>query len=92
MVYTGRMKAPHYAGFITSDVLETTPMFFDLSCFVSYKILSESKWNIQLKLGFENILNQYQKDFDQGAYRDAGYVYGPMSPFMTSFGIKITTL
>ena len=28
----------------------------------------------------KNIFNAYQKDFDRGADRDSGYIYGPSLP------------
>jgi len=35
-----------------------------------------------LKSGVKNITFEYQEDLDEGAERDAGYVYGPATPGM----------
>jgi outer membrane receptor for ferrienterochelin and colicins len=44
--------------------------------------------NLTVTAGMQNIFNQYQDDFDQGANRDAGYVYGPMRPRTVTFGVR----
>jgi outer membrane receptor for ferrienterochelin and colicins len=33
-----------------------------------------------LSAGVQNIFNAFQDDFDIGADRDAGYIYGPLRP------------
>lgn len=87
--YTGSMLAPHYKGYIAADRLETTPSFFDLNLKASYD------WRIngiaaQLSGGIKNLFNSYQKDLDEGAFRDAGYVYGPSQPRSLYVGIKFS--
>jgi outer membrane receptor for ferrienterochelin and colicins len=87
--YTGSMLAPHYAGYIAADRLETTPSFIDLNLKASYD------WRIngiaaQLSGGVKNLFNAYQKDLDKGALRDAGYVYGPSLPRSFYIGIKFS--
>jgi outer membrane receptor for ferrienterochelin and colicins len=44
--------------------------------------------NLTVTAGMQNIFNQYQDDFDLGADRDAGYVYGPMRPRTVTFGVR----
>ena len=44
---------------------------------------------LELFGGLKNILNSYQNDFDQGALRDSGYVYGPLQPRSAYLGVKI---
>ena len=44
----------------------------------------------QLNGGVQNILNAYQKDFDEGPKRDAGYIYGPGLPRRFFLGCKLT--
>lgn len=87
--YTGSMLAPHYAGYIAADRLETTPSFIDLNLKASYD------WRIngiaaQLSGGVKNLFNAYQKDLDKDALRDAGYVYGPSLPRSFYIGIKFS--
>ena len=88
-VYTGGMYVPHYAGYISYDVLEKSHDFFELNTKISYKFLLSNMLSIQLNGGIQNIFNNYQKDFDKGIYRDAGYMYGPSRPRTLFFGIKI---
>jgi aspartyl aminopeptidase len=40
--------------------------------------------------GIQNIFNAYQKDFDRGANRDSGYIYGPSLPRSWFVGAKIS--
>jgi outer membrane receptor for ferrienterochelin and colicins len=37
----------------------------------------------------KNIFNSFQKDFDKGEFRDAGYIYGPTLPRTVFLGIKL---
>jgi outer membrane receptor for ferrienterochelin and colicins len=37
-----------------------------------------------------NIFNSFQKDFDTGADRDSGYIYGPMMPRSIYLGVKLS--
>lgn len=46
-------------------------------------------FNLQLNCGVQNILNSFQKDFDCGADRDSGYMYGPTLPRTFFFGMKL---
>lgn len=87
--YTGKMKVAHYAGYIEQDRLETTPRFFDLNAAISYDIKAGKGLILQLKCGVNNILDSFQNDFDQGADRDAGYIYGPTQPRTFYIGAKL---
>jgi outer membrane receptor for ferrienterochelin and colicins len=79
-IYTGSMLVPRYAGYIENDKLETTESFFDMNVKIA-KIFKLPRYvNLELAAGVKNIFNQYQKEFDQGPDRDAGYIYGPMYP------------
>ncbi len=100
-IYTGRMSIPHFApdfseipadypySYITQDVLERTPSFFDLNAKVNYTFVLKDHLKLQLNAGVQNILNSFQKDLDQGAYRDSGYFYGPTAPRTYFIGIKL---
>ena len=39
--------------------------------------------------GLQNIFNSYQNDFDKGALRDSGYIYGPSRPRTLHVGLSI---
>ena len=89
--YTGSMKAPHYAGYIATDRLETTDPFLtlDLGATVCLIHTNSGKGETQLRFGVKNATDSYQDDFDKGVDRDAGYVYGPASPRMWYVGTSI---
>ena len=87
--YTGSMLVQHYAGYIDEDVAVKTRDFFDLGVRVAYNIRLYTDTNLELFGGLKNILNSYQNDFDQGALRDSGYVYGPLQPRSAYLGVKI---
>ncbi len=78
--YTGSMKAPHYAGYINEDRLETTSSFWAVNLRFHKPINITENYRISMFLGAYNILNSYQKDLDKGVDRDSGYVYGPAKP------------
>jgi len=78
--YTGPMKVPHFAGYIESDVLETTPSFtvFNLTVKKDIKVGKENK--VSIVASVQNVFDEFQQDLDKGLYRDAGYTYGPRMP------------
>ena len=86
--YTGSMLMPHYKGYIAQDRLEVTPNFFDMGLKASYEFKLPNVLNLQLSGGVKNLLNSYQKDFDKGANRDAGYIYGPDMPRTFYISVK----
>jgi outer membrane receptor for ferrienterochelin and colicins len=99
-VYTGKMYVPHFAPdfaeipenypyqYIETDVLERTPAFFDLNAKVAYAFILGDHLKLQVNAGVQNILNQFQRDLDQGGFRDSGYFYGPTSPRTFFIGLK----
>jgi len=78
--YTGPMKAPHYAGYIKEDRLETTFPFCVLNVKLNRPISLAKSSTINIFIGAYNLLDSYQKDLDKGVDRDSGYVYGPAKP------------
>lgn len=78
--YTGSMKAPHYAGFIAEDRLETTPSFVIVDFGVSRRIGTGQGPGLTVGVSARNVTNAYQPDIDRGPFRDAAYVYGPRFP------------
>lgn len=84
-VFTGSMFVPHYLSEVEeggTDRLVKSRTFFEINIRTSYEILNQP--SLKLNLGIQNVLNQYQNDFDSGITRDAGYIYGPTRP-MTIF-------
>ena len=88
--YTGEMLVQHYAGYIAEDVAVKTPDFFDAGIRLAYNLKLYTDTNLELFGGVKNIFNSYQSDFDKGADRDSGYVYGPLQPRSAYFGAKIS--
>jgi len=78
--YTGRMKVPHFAGYIEEDRLERTKAFWVLNAKCKKTFKPDEKTSLGVFVGVFNLLNAFQSDLDQGMNRDAGYVYGPMKP------------
>lgn len=86
--YTGKMLVQHYAGYIAQDEEVWTPNFFNINFKAAYDIPIGSGNVLQVNAGVQNILNSYQKDFDIGVERDAGYIYGPSLPRSYFVGVK----
>jgi len=87
-IYTGSMMVQHYGVEVDDDQEVKTPQFFDLGCKVSYDFQISSSTKMQLNAGVQNIFNSFQKDFDKGEDRDAGYMYGPGLPRSYFIGLK----
>ena len=95
--YMGRMDMQHYAGgilpdgsILEEDRIERTQPFFDLGLKLSYDFKIWKTIGLQINGGIRNILNSYQKDFDSGANRDSGYIYGPSLPRSIFVGAKLS--
>ena len=87
---TGKMLVEHHAGMIEANTTVETPDFWDLGFKASYNFRLWQSCNLQLNAGVQNIFNSFQRDFDYGADRDSGYIYGPTLPRCFYFGIKLT--
>ncbi len=87
--YTGSMLVEHHAGMIAQNVTVTTPDFLDMGFKAAYDFKLYSCFSLQLNAGAQNIFNSFQNDFDSGADRDSGYIYGPTLPRTFFFGIKL---
>lgn len=88
--YTGEMLVPHMAGFILQDQAVKTPDFFDMEIKLAYDIPVYKELTLQLHGGVRNVLDAYQEDFDKGADRDSGYIYGPGIPRSYFIGMKLS--
>ena len=90
--YTGTMLVPHeiVPGYWETPSVVKAPDFFDMGIKIAYDFKVYKSVTLQLNAGVQNIFNAYQKDFDLGADRDAGYMYGPASPRSYFAGVKIS--
>jgi outer membrane receptor for ferrienterochelin and colicins len=68
--------------------VQTSP-FWDMGLKAAYDFRIYKSFNLQVNAGVQNILNSFQKDFDSGADRDSGYIYGPTLPRTVFFGVKL---
>jgi outer membrane receptor for ferrienterochelin and colicins len=87
--YTGAMKAPHYAGYVNTDRLETTRPFTTIDASIARPLAASDHRRIVLTITGRNLTNAYQDDLDQGPLRDAAYVYGPRFPRSISLGLRV---
>jgi len=89
---TGPMDIPHVvtddSGNQVENRLERSPWFVNLDVGISKEFQVGSNDTLTVSLGCKNILNSFQDDGDQGAYRDAGYFYGPAFPRTVFAGMK----
>lgn len=90
--YTGKMYVPHLMSEVdgTKDLLVRSLDFFELGAKVTYDIDFASGICLQMNVGVQNIFNSYQNDFDKGAKRDSGYIYGPGAPRSYFAGVKLS--
>lgn len=95
--YTGRMYVQHAAGgigvegdVIENDRIEHTKAFFDMGLKLSYDFKIYRQITLQINGGVRNIFDSYQSDFDSGANRDSGYIYGPSMPRSLFVGAKLS--
>jgi outer membrane receptor for ferrienterochelin and colicins len=88
--YTGSMLVEHHAGYIDANRTERTPGFMDLNIKAAYDFNIYGHVKLQLNAGVQNMFNAYQNDFDQGADRDSGYIYGPSTPRCFYLGVKLS--
>lgn len=87
--YTGPMLVEHHAGMTDRNMTVETSPFWDMGLKAAYDFKVYSSFTMQVNAGVQNIFNAFQKDFDSGADRDSGYMYGPTLPRSFYFGIKL---
>jgi len=88
-VLTGSMDVPHVIDANTErTVIKETPAFFEHNLKVTYTYRTADNYKLEFFGGVQNLFNSYQDDFDLGADRDAGYVYGPLRPRTFFVGLK----
>ena len=94
--FTGSMEVPHAAPdpadipadypwtYITENRIEKSPSFLTLDVSLSREI-ELGEWggrhrDVVVRVGVKNLTDDRQEDFDQGEFRDSGYMYGPRLP------------
>ena len=87
--YTGSMLIEHHAGMIERNMTVRTPSFWDMGMKAAYDFKLYKSFSLQINAGVQNLLDSFQKDFDSGADRDSGYMYGPTLPRCVFMGIKM---
>lgn len=87
--YTGSMLVEHHAGMLEKNITVETRDFWDMGFKAAYDFKVYRSFSLQLNAGVQNMLNSFQDDFDSGADRDSGYIYGPTLPRNVFFGIKL---
>ena len=55
----------------------------------AYTFQLTKNFQLELNAGVQNLLNEYQQDFDFGVERDANYIYGPSRPRTYFIGLKL---
>ena len=93
-IYTGSMLVAYQGGNAGpngdgSPALSNTPHFLDAMLKVAYTFNLDKKWSLELNGGVQNLFNSFQRDFDTGAERDAGYVFGPQRPRTFFVGLRL---
>ena len=85
------MLVQHRAGAegIDMDSSVETPDFIDFNLKADYKFNLARGIILEVNGGVQNIFNAYQNDFDKGANRDSGYIYGPATPRSFFAGVKL---
>lgn len=86
---TGSMLVPHLAGFVPQDEEVVTPAFWDLGIRLAYDLHLYKHYCLCLSGGVKNVLDQFQRDLDQGPLRDAGYMYGITTPRTYFLGLAL---
>jgi len=88
--YTGEMLVQHMkSSGAENDIAIESSDFFDLNIKLDYDFRVFDYINLEINAGLKNIFNSYQSDFDKGADRDSGYIYGPSQPRSLFAGIKV---
>jgi outer membrane receptor for ferrienterochelin and colicins len=87
--WTGEMYVDRLDS-IASDAnpVEKSPQFFVVDLGISKRFELEH-YELTLRAGINNLLDQYQDDQETGYDRDPGYVYGPRTPRTFVVGARI---
>lgn len=93
MRITGPMDVPRIVsdanGNLVGNVLNRSPWFFTIDVGLRKEFQLAHNTSLTLSLGVRNLLNDFQDDLEVGAFRDAGYIYGPAFPRTVYLGVSI---
>jgi outer membrane receptor for ferrienterochelin and colicins len=88
-VITGSMDVAHVTNIETEFTeIKQTPTFFENTMKLAYTLQKDEEYRVEFFGGIQNFTNSFQNDFDTGAERDAGYIYGPLRPRTFFVGLK----
>lgn len=87
--YTGTMLVQHYAGYVAQDTEIKTRDFWELGARAAYQFKLSQQFKLEINGGVKNILDQFQKDLDEGIDKDSKYIYGPVFPRTFFVGVKL---
>lgn len=86
--YTDSMTIPHVISSTGFIELFDTESFMDMTSKLTYHFDLKDNFHVELSGGVQNVFNSYQNNFDQGALRDADFIYGPNRPRTFFIGFK----
>lgn len=90
MKWTGEMDVHRSTDADTEEgEIRTSDDFFVMDIGVSKAFILRNDMVLTLRAGVNNLFDEYQDDFDTGANRDVGYVYGPRMPRTYTLGAKL---
>lgn len=81
------MLAPHYAGYIAKDRVETSSPFGVFNAVVSKTFATADSLKMRMFFNAQNTGDNDQRDLDRGPSRDSAYVYGPAEMRRAVFGL-----
>tara|TARA_B100001057_G_scaffold273032_1_gene273345 strand:- start:657 stop:2828 length:2172 start_codon:yes stop_codon:yes gene_type:complete len=90
---TGPMDIPRInvdpaSGDTTSNELTESPWFFNVDICFRKEFEMPNSNILTLDLGVRNLLNDFQDDLEEGAFRDADYIYGSAFPRAVYAGLS----
>lgn len=89
MKWTGEMDVHRFTDAAAEEgEINQSDDFYVLDIGVSKTFAFNNDIALTLHAGINNLLDEYQDDFDAGANRDVGYVYGPRMPRTYTVGAK----
>jgi outer membrane receptor for ferrienterochelin and colicins len=89
LLWTGDMEVAHILDTIDDEdygeIVEANDSFV-VNIGISKKFALSDSIDLTLRAGINNLFDDYQDDFDTGADRDPGYIYGARAPRTYSIG------
>ena len=70
------------------SLVEETPQFFVIDLGISKAFMLTDSIDLTIRVGINNLLDDYQENLESGYDRDRGYVYGPRHPRTYTIGAR----